>query len=389
MPVRVSEIQPNLELYARLESREDADISAAVEADVLEVLVQDGDRVAAGQELLVLDNRDVKLELLQREADVQEIRAESDLEQRRLIRNRESLEKEGELLALTESNAERARSLFKDGLLSQANVDDTAEELKRQQLAVTSRQLAIEENEIRVRKLNAQLRRAQAVRDMAKLTVDRTRIVAPFAGSISQVQASIGDRVRVGDSLMRLHNPDSLELRTQVPTRYAARVRDALTSGAVMNAVADVDGQELEARLQRISAQTREGSGSVDAYLTFVDLPPDTQLGGTVRVLLSLPAEPGAIAVPAEAVYGRSRIYVAEGGRMAPLDVERLGERQLPGGGSEVIIRSPQLDADAQIITTKISNAASGLLVTIRDPAGDGQSALLAGGTNGAEPAAR
>ena len=152
-----------------------------------------------------------------------------------------------------------------------------------------------------------------------------------------------------------------------------------------MQGQVEVNGEPYTAQLERLSAQTRQGSGSVDAYLRFEDLPPETQLGATLRVLLSLPAEPGAIAVPAEAVYGRNRIYVADNGRMAALDVERLGERKLDDGRSEVIIRSPQLTADTQIITTKVSNAGDGLLISIRDGAGSGgDGAMLAAGSKGA-----
>jgi len=375
IPAVPAAIRPTLELYARIESPQDSRLSAAIQADILEVLVQDGDTVEAGQELVVLDERDARFELLQRDADVQEIGAQINLEDTRLRRNKESLFKEDELLQFSASNAERAASLYKDNLVSLSNVDDTAEELKRQELAVTSRQLVIEESEIRKQQLTAQLQRAKALRDKAQLALDRTRIVAPFAGVISQVDASVGDRVRVGDELMRLHNPELVELRTQVPTRFASRVRDALDAGIDIEGEAEISGRPNDAKLTRLSGQTREGSGSVDAYLVFAEAPQDAPLGTTVRVLLSLPAVESVIAVPAESVYGRNRIYKVVGDRMAAVDVERLGERLSEGGRSEVLIRSNDLGSEDRIITTKISSATNGLLVKLRD----GDAVLAAG----------
>ncbi|UCG71720.1 MAG: HlyD family efflux transporter periplasmic adaptor subunit [Chromatiales bacterium] len=380
IPAVPSAIRPTLELYARIESPQDARLSAAVEADILVVLVQDGDTVAAGDELLVLDDRDARFELLQRDADVQEIRAQINLEEQRLRRNKESLFKERELLELTVSNAERARSLYKDNLVSLSNVDDTAEELKRQELAVTSRQLIIEESDIRKQQLTAQLQRAKALRDKAQLSLDRTRLVAPFAGVISEVDASVGDRVRIGDELMRLHNPEALELRTQVPTRFAARVRDALSAGVRIGANAEFSGADYPAVLTRLSGQTREGSGSVDAYLVFDAPPQEAPLGSTVPVLLSLPAEVDVIAVPAEALYGRNRVYKLAGDRMAAVDVDRVGERVSADGRSEVLIRSSQLTSDDRIITTKVSSATNGLLVRIRQGGPGDSDAMLAAG---------
>lgn len=379
IPARPATIQPTLELYARVESPQDAGLTTAVEADVLEVLVQDGDSVDAGAQLLILDDQDARLELLQRDADVQEIDAQIRLENRRLVRNREALEKEQELLTLAEKNEERVRSLYDDKLVSLANVDDSAEELKRQQLSVTSRLLAIEESELRTGQLKAQLRRAEALRDKSRLNVDRTQVIAPFAGAISEVDVSVGDRVRVGDPLMRLHNPDSLELRTQIPTRFASRIRVALQDSEELTASVDTGGGNYKAVLERISGQTRQGSGSVDAFLRFEQAPRSTQLGATVQVLLSLPAADNAIALPSEAIYGRNRIYTVQGERMMSLDVERLGERTLSNGKSEIIIRSPALTAEDLIITTKVSTAADGLLVAVRDRAtGEGEGAMLA-----------
>ena len=378
VPAVPSAIRPTLELYARIESPKDARLSSAVEADVLEVKVQDGDRVVAGDELLVLDERDARFELLQRAADVQEIRAQINLEKQRLRRNEEALYKERELLELTVSNAERARSLYKDNLVSLSNVDDTAEELKRQELAITSRQLVIEEGQIRKEQLAAQLQRAEALRDKAQLSLDRTRVTAPFDGVISEVDASVGDRVRVGDELMRLHNPEALELRTQVPTRFASRVREALDTGADIGAQTTISGESYQTRLTRLSGQTREGSGSVDAYLVFENAPLNAPLGTTVPVRLSLPAESDAIAVPAEAVYGRNRVFKLLGDRLAAVEVERVGERMSAEGRSEVLIRSDDLTADDLIVSTKISSATDGLLVRVRDS--EAADAMLAAG---------
>lgn len=382
IPAVPSAIRPTLELYARIESPQDSRLSAAVEAEILEVLMQDGDTAAAGDELLVLDDRDARFELLQRDADVQEIRAQINLEEQRLRRNTESLFKENELLQLTVSNAERARSLYKDNLVSLSNVDDTAEELTRQELAVTSRQLTIEESEIRKQQLTAQLQRAKALRDKSQLALDRTRIIAPFAGLISEVEVSVGDRVRIGDELMRLHNPETVELRTQVPSRFAARVRDALVAEVRIGANAEISGANYPAVLTRLSGQTREGSGSVDAYLAFETPPQDVSLGSTVPVLLSLPAEVDVIAVPAEAVYGRNRIYKLAGERMAAVDIERLGERVGADGRSEVLIRSSQLKPDDRIITTKVSSATNGLLIRVREGGPGDSDAMLAAGEN-------
>ena len=102
-------------------------------------------------------------------------------------------------------------------------------------------------------------------------------------------------------------------------------------------------------------------------------------LGATVRVVLSLPPEPDTIAVPAEALYGRDRLFKLVDGRMRRVTVERVGERLLADGRSEVLVRSSDLLPSDQIIVTKLSTATDGLLVRVPEQSGGMDSPGLPG----------
>ena len=357
-------LRPGLELFGRVESPQDAELRAAVEADVVTVHVLDGDVVQAGDALVSLDGRDARLELLQRDADVQDFKARIRLEERRISRNRDALQREQELMELAASNAARADALFNDKLLSQSDLDTTSENLKRQELALAQRELTLEESEIGIVQLKAQLARAEAQRDQARLSLERTEIKAPFDGVVSELAVSIGDRVRPGDGVMRLYNPDALEVRAQIPSRYVTLVRDGLLAAELeMPAVVEMDGRRLAAELVRVAGQTRQGSGGVDSFVAFAEAPDGVRLGTTVRVLVELPPQPDVIAVPAEAIYGSDRLYKVVDGRMQMVAVERVGETLGDDGVSQVIVRSSALQSEDEIIVTKLSNAVDGLLV--------------------------
>lgn len=365
------ELRPTLELYGRLESPQDAGITAAVAGEVRAVLVRDGYSVNAGQGLLRMDDREARLTMMQREADVRDLNAQVRLEERRSARNSEALAGELELLELAERDSTRARQLRQEGLLSQSDLDSVEEALKRQQIAVNSRELAIEESEIRATQLEAQMMRAEALLEQARLDLERMQVAAPFAGVVSGLAVSEGDRAQAGQILMRIHNPEALELRVQVPTRHAFRIRDALAGGITLPAQVELERSFYPARLERVSGQIRAGAGTVETFLALDAVPVGVSaLGATVRVLLSLPPEPDAIAVPAEAIYGRDRLFKMVDGRMRGITVERVGERVLADGRSEVLVRSPDLAPDDQIIVTKLSTATDGLLVRVADQAG-------------------
>ncbi len=86
-----------------------------------------------------------------------------------------------------------------------------------------------------------------------------------------------------------------------------------------------------------------------------------------MRVYLDLPPEEDVIALPAEALYGRNQLYKLVDNRMQMVEVERVGERALPVGGTEVLVRSPELGDTDRIVVTKLSNAADGLLTQPSD----------------------
>ena len=355
-------LQPTLELFGAVISPQDAQLSAAIEADVVALNVLDGQTVTAGDVLLQLDGREAELTLAEREAEVLEANAQLRLAQRRLERNRQALQRERQLLEITDSRAKRAEELFEDDLISANDVETTTENLTRQQLAVNQSELTVEENELSIQQLRAQLSRAKAQRDRAQLDLDRTRLTAPFDGVISELATSVGDRVRSGDNLMRLQNPAALEIRAQVPTRFAETIRNGLTEGAI-RANIEIDDQTLTGEMVRLSGQTREGSGGVDSFVRIDRPDPNLRLGATVRVLVDLPEVNNAIGVPAEAIYGSNRLFRSIENRMQMIEVERVGERYTADGRTEVLIRSSQLQSGDLIVVTKLANAVDGLLL--------------------------
>ena len=365
IPAARGTFRPALELFGRVESSQDAELRSAVEADVITVHVKDGEKVDQGGLLVSLDGRDARLELLQRDADVKDFQARVRLEQRRIARNEEAIEREQELLELAKRNAERADALFDDKLLSKSDLDTTAENLKRQELALAQRELALEESEIGLIQLQAQLARAKAQRDQAKLKLERTEIKAPFAGIVSELGVSVGDRVNPSEVMMRLHDPVSLEIRAQIPSRYVGMVRGGLSdSDLEMPATVEVDDRTFAGRLNRLAGQTREGSGGVDSFISLVgEDASDIRLGSTVRLTVELPPQDQAVAIPAEAIYGNDRLFKVVDGRMKMVAVERVGELIERSGSSRVLVRSTALRDSDEIIVTKVSNAVDGLLV--------------------------
>jgi len=356
---------PALLLYGQVESPRVARLTAAVTADVESVYVLEGERVAAGQPLVALDDRERLLLLRQREADVAEIEARIASERERHRNDLRALEHEQRLVALGRRAVERAGDLAEREVGSQAQVDQAREELERRILALEARRLAIRGHTSRLQEHEAELERARALLEQARLDVRRTQVRAPFAGAVAAVEVSPGDRAREGDPLLEVYDRGMLELRAQIPTRHLPAVQRGLARGLELRAGARIDGHSVEATLDRLASRVERGSGGVDAFFRVRDGGEWLQLGRTVELVLELPPVHDAVALPFEALYGRERVFKLEGDRLSAVTVERLGETRTAGGEARLLVRSPDLQSGDRVLATQLPNAIDGLKVKV------------------------
>ncbi|NJN45461.1 MAG: HlyD family efflux transporter periplasmic adaptor subunit [Candidatus Competibacteraceae bacterium] len=359
--------QPELLLYGTVEAPRQAELSAAIAADITQVLVAEGQLVTDQQLLVLLDERDGQLAQRQREADVAEIQALIDSELKRYRSDLAALEYDKAMLELDRRAVTRAEDLRQRKVGSESLLDEARLAFQRQALAVNARQLAIDDHSTRSAQLRARLARAEALRDQAELDLQRTRIVAPFAGRVASVPVAPGDRVRIGDSLVSLYATAELEIRAQIPFRYLPVIRASLKAGGSLLAHGQQDGRSLSARLQRLSAQAARSLGGIDALFIPIDGADSIVPGRLLRLVLQLPPQEQLVALPSSALYGLDRVYRLTDGRLAGVTVERVGERYNPDGSAQVLIRSPALQIGDQLITTQLPNAVEGLKVTTAD----------------------
>lgn len=365
--VIITDISPNLRLFGRTESSRTARLTSGIAADVADVLVLEGQRVASGQELIRLDDREAALTLAQYEAEIRDIAAQKELELQKHANNVKAMAHDRELLALTRKELERAKKLAGTNVGTQAQIDAAQQAVERQMLAVDSRELAIRQHESILAQLESHLERAQAIRDRAMLDVKRTLVNAPFDGRVTGVHVARGERVKIGDPLVSLYDTARLEIRAQVPTRHLPRVQKSLQDEQPLRAYSEVDGIELEASLDRIAGEVRPGSGGADALFRITTPSPWVPLGRTVELVVDLPAVANAVDLPMEAIYGTDRIYILAGDRMKGVTVERVGELHGPRGDSRVLVRSGDLHDGQEVIVTQLPNAIDGLRVRVVD----------------------
>lgn len=357
-----------LTLHGRVDSINLTLLSAALSADVRGVHVIEGQSVRRGDLLLELDDRDYRLELSQREAEVAQARAAIEAEQSNHRGNLEMLPKEKRLLALAEAEVRRLAGLIEKKLASQSNLDTARQALARQSIAVSRIEVSVRSHESKMRELEARLAQKQAALEKARLQLARTRIEAPYDGRLTQVHVALGDRVNAGTALLELFEEESLIFRALVPEPYVADLQRQLEAGAAVEVSGRLGGSRLGGELISLSARIPAGSGGVEGLFRVTRGTGQLQLGRVVELQLRLPALPGVMPVPHEALYGGDRVYLLDDqDRLRPVSVERVGAFINEEGERKLLIRSPQLKPGDRLLLTQLPNVLEGLLVKVVD----------------------
>ena len=356
---------PILTLYGRVESLWSSQLTAGIAADVLEVSVIEGDAVARGDTLVTLDDRDARLLLAQREAELREAEARIASETGRHAADLEALPRERKLLELVQAELDRAEDLVRKKAGAQSALDVARQAVERQAIVVTQREQALTDHAARAAELDAKRAKAEALRDQARLELERTRVTAPFNGRIARVLVSPGKRVRVGDALVQLYDRDALVVRAQLPTRYVAEVRTAQAADREIRVKGSLDDRPLTAVLQQLAGEVSGATGGVEALFR-IEGAQEILQGRFVRLDLRLPQEPDLIALPSEAIYGTDRVYLVDDqSRLQAVRVERVGAARGAWGASLVLVRSSEIKPGDTIATTQLPNAVGGLLVHV------------------------
>ena len=209
----------------------------------------------------------------------------------------------------------------------------------------------------------ANVAKAEALLEQARIDLEKTTIRAPFAGPVLAVTAAPGDHSNLSVPLVHMADSTSFEVRVQVPPAQAQQFHQALDVVGNGN-IRATDATGASMRLQRLSSQVRTGQTGLDAFFVFDQTPAAVALGRVINLHIELPTEQNLLALPIQSLYENKRIYAVRDNRLVGFDIERVGERE-SSQGYQILVRSQEVKAGEQIITTQLPRAITGLLVEV------------------------
>ena len=328
-----------------------ATVSSKITGRVLEVLIEEGQRVAADELLARLDPVDAA--------------AQRNLAAAQLESSRSQLAEARAQLSFAESALKRQQELFARKLTADSALEQAEVERDARSARLSALQRAVEV--------------ASKQLDVAELSVTNTEIRAPFAGVIVAKAAQPGEMispVSAGGGFTRtgigtLVDMDSLEVNVDVNEAYIGRVQPGMPVDAVLNAYPDwkIPGSVIAivptADRSKATVKVRIALDSKDRRIvpdmgvrvSFLesrdaDAPPlQGVLVAERAVVLAKPdaaADSQAIEAPASAdLTARGHVFVVDGEQVRRVEVElgdlRESERHVLSGVSagDVLVLAP------------------------------------------------
>ena len=179
-------------------------ISPQIDGQVAEIHVVDNQQVAKGDPLFTLDQRSYNAELQAAEASLVLVQQDIKAGKARVDAAKSVVTAQEAVVGLAQQKADRSRSLVTDNVVSEVQgiaLDQTLAEEKAK-LAAQKADLVVAEQEYGTdATIKAQLDKAKAAVELAKLNSEWTVVRAPAAGYVTNFALRVGDVVQSTDSL--------------------------------------------------------------------------------------------------------------------------------------------------------------------------------------------
>ena len=331
IPAEHRDIQPEINLFGVVVAGRRSELRALVSGVIVEVgeNFREGGIAKKGELLVAIDPFDFEMNLTEQRWLLQE--AEARLEQLR-------------------RDHARAKDLYKEKNVSQEFLDNA-------ELSVTQQDAIVGQRTVGIRRAEHELM--------------ESRLIAPYDGVISNVNANLGNSVsNNGDKIAEIVDTSELEVRFSLSNAQYGRLleNNESTVGRSVSVTWEVGNKkfEFDAEIRRVGGEIVSTTGGVDVYAVIDTGNEQSNLRPGAFVAVSLPdmRYRNVLEAPDMALYGEDLVYIAEGDRLSERRIQIYGY-----SGTNVLFRSagdpPIKDGDL-IVTTQLREGGTGVKVAVQ-----------------------
>jgi membrane fusion protein (multidrug efflux system) len=292
----------NISLSGTLEANEQIDLRSEVSGVVERINFKEGSKVSKGQVLLTINDIELQAQL---------------------------------------SKASTAQKL-------------ASENERRAQLLLDKQAISQEEYDI----ASADFQSAKAESQLVAAQLSKTKVRAPFSGTIGLRSISEGTYITPASPIAKLVNTNQLKITFAIPEKYASRIK----TGTQISFTTSDSKEEHQANIYAIEPEVEIATRTLKMRAIAENMEGKLFPGTYANVILPLETVTDALLVPTEAlipVQNGKKIFIAKNGKAMEIDVE-VGART----GSNVRVTSG-LHAGDTVLTYGVMALKNGSPVTV------------------------
>ncbi len=389
-----------------IQTASSVDLAFRISGQVKQILVEEGDQVASGQEIAILDTADAELGVAQAEAGlvVAQARLEqakegatvdeiasaqaalasaeealkalqagptaSDIEVARLrweqakdqlwsaqvqrdatcgnpMASSASKDQSKAAVAAAEMAAEIARVQYEQAQQGATDQELRAAEAQVAQARTNLAQLTAGASASAIRVAEGQLKQAEITLAQAKLSLDQAHLKAPFAGTLTDLDLEIGQMVGPTSVVGTLSGPGGLEIVADMSEVDVARVRPGQPAEITLDALPE---STFKGHVAAVAASGQSAQGVVNFPVTIAldDTDPAIRPGMTANAAIVVEQRENVLLVPSRAIRtqgGKYLVRVLRGAQIEEVTI-RVG---LSGDGTTEILGDTLREGDVVV----------------------------------------
>ena len=308
--IKARDLEAIVSASGKIQPKRLVNITAETAGRVVNLAVNEGDRVKTGQFLLQIDPKNLRTRVDSGEASLQV--AQASLEQMR-----QSIETARVQLEQAKQTLARQQGLWKQQLT-------TRETLERAENDVKVAESALQERDKSVKAQDSRIMQERATLDNARYDLSKVRIESPIEGIVTRrnIQegetAMIGTMNNAGTVLLTLADMSIIQAEVEVDETNIPNVQLGQTAKVTIDAIPDRSFKGHVSEIGNSPIQTTSGGAGTQAtnfkvVVILDEKVPEVRPGFTCTADIRTATRQGVTAVPIPSVAVRELIYEANG----------------------------------------------------------------------------
>lgn len=304
-----------------IEPRSNVEISAKVSARVVALPYEEGDTVTKGDPnadppvppsvLVRLDSKDWESQLVSAQASRAAQAAQSEVEKARIESQEAALKGQEATLEKARSDLARQRELFKTKDVSEVSLDEAKLRVDELACQLEATKYTLTAAKLNLKVLEHNLEAADARIDQAKEALSYTTIVSPIDGTVTRLNAEVGEMVMTGTMnnagtvIMTVGDLSEMLVVAQVDEADVGKLAVGQKARVHIQAWPD---KVFDGQVKTVALSHKFGTQGTKYYETEVLLiDPNEQVftGMTADVDIAVAEHDEVLIVPSQAVLGR------------------------------------------------------------------------------------